>query len=221
MLIFVHSNTVFILFNLLQCQFCFEDVSATVVRVGKYFAECKTREAVETLYKQFNKFIESTVPQQEEKFQQIIDLAEQLYGKDLSSNIGEKKNLRNITYSCSGQKEADFEICWLKNKTFHKVKTAKVIEYRLENVKDFRESNKKNKNTKVLSSLVLLGFPYGVCRLCSPCNLNMINIYEFGIKASWLMITCSRLNLWSQSITESQYVKELCINDGWIFSVTS
>lgn len=80
----------FILFNLLQCQFCFEDVSATVIRVGKYSAECKTREAMETLYKQFNKFIESMVPQQEEKFQQIIDLAKQLYGKDLSDNTGKK-----------------------------------------------------------------------------------------------------------------------------------
>lgn len=83
----------------------------------------------------------------------------------------------------------------LKIKLFTKLKTTKVIEYRLENVKDFRESNKKNKNTKVLSSLVLPGFPYAVCRLCSPCNLNMNNIYEFGIKTSWLMITCSRLNL--------------------------
>ncbi|XP_072197997.1 coiled-coil domain-containing protein 141 [Excalfactoria chinensis] len=63
-----------------ECQYCFEDVSATVIRVGKYSAECKTREAIETLYKQFNKFIEATLPQQEEKFQQVIDLAEQLYG---------------------------------------------------------------------------------------------------------------------------------------------
>lgn len=45
---------------------------------------------METLYKQFNKFIESMVPQQEEKFQQIIDLAKQLYGKDLSDNTGKK-----------------------------------------------------------------------------------------------------------------------------------
>ncbi|XP_051479890.1 coiled-coil domain-containing protein 141 [Apus apus] len=63
-----------------ECQFWFEDVSATVIRVGKYSAECKTRQAIETLYKQFNKFIEPTVPQQEEKIQQIIDLAERLYG---------------------------------------------------------------------------------------------------------------------------------------------
>lgn len=69
-----------------QCQFWFEDVSATVVRVGKYSAECKTKEAIETLYKQFNKFIEPTVPQQEERIQQIIDLAEQLYGEQLSGN---------------------------------------------------------------------------------------------------------------------------------------
>lgn len=62
-------------------------MSATVSRVGKYSAECKTREAIETLYKQFNKFIESTVPQQEEKVQQIIDLAKQLYGEELSANV--------------------------------------------------------------------------------------------------------------------------------------
>eukprot|EP00076_Gallus_gallus_P010097 XP_004942755.1 coiled-coil domain-containing protein 141 isoform X2 [Gallus gallus] len=73
-----------------ECQFCFEDVSATVIRVGKYSAECKTREAMETLYKQFNKFIESTVPQQEEKFQQIIDLAKQLYGFEEGNKYVEK-----------------------------------------------------------------------------------------------------------------------------------
>ncbi|KAM6259278.1 coiled-coil domain-containing protein 141 [Spheniscus humboldti] len=63
-----------------ECQFWFEDVSATVIRVCKYSAECKTKEAIETLYKQFNKFIEPAVPQQEEKIQQIIDLAKRLYG---------------------------------------------------------------------------------------------------------------------------------------------
>ncbi|XP_021256278.1 coiled-coil domain-containing protein 141 [Numida meleagris] len=73
-----------------ECQFCFDDVSATVIRVGKYSAECKTREAMETLYKQFNKFIESTVSQQEEKFQQIIDLAEQLYGFEEGKKYVEK-----------------------------------------------------------------------------------------------------------------------------------
>ncbi|OXB61719.1 hypothetical protein ASZ78_002720 [Callipepla squamata] len=73
-----------------ECRFCFEDVSSTVIRVGKYSAECKTIEAMETLYKQFNKFIESTVPQQEEKFQQIIDLAEQLYGFEEGNKYVEK-----------------------------------------------------------------------------------------------------------------------------------
>uniref|UniRef100_A0A8C2YEZ7 Coiled-coil domain containing 141 n=1 Tax=Coturnix japonica TaxID=93934 RepID=A0A8C2YEZ7_COTJA len=73
-----------------ECQYCFEDVSATVIRVGKYSAECKTREATETLYKQFNKFIEATLPQQEEKFQQVIDLAEQLYGFEEGTKYVEK-----------------------------------------------------------------------------------------------------------------------------------
>lgn len=86
-----------------QCQFWFEDVSATVIRVGNYSAECKTREAIETLYKQFNKFIEPAMPQQEEKMQQITDLAKQLYGEELSGNV-----LRGEKYSNIGQEEADF-----------------------------------------------------------------------------------------------------------------
>ncbi|XP_074729179.1 coiled-coil domain-containing protein 141 isoform X2 [Strix uralensis] len=77
-----------------ECQFWFEDVSATVVRVGKYSAECKTREAIETLYKQFNKFIEPAVPQQEEKIQQIADLAKQLYGTEEGKKYVEKTSLK-------------------------------------------------------------------------------------------------------------------------------
>ncbi|XP_063197942.1 coiled-coil domain-containing protein 141 isoform X2 [Chroicocephalus ridibundus] len=78
-----------------ECQFWFEDVSATVIRVSKYSAECKTREAIETLYKQFNKFIEPTVPQQEEKIQQIIDLAERLYGIEEGKKYVEKAVLKH------------------------------------------------------------------------------------------------------------------------------
>ncbi|KAM6307155.1 coiled-coil domain-containing protein 141 [Aegotheles albertisi] len=77
-----------------ECQFWFEDVSATVIRVGKYSAECKTREAIETLYKQFNKFIEPTVPQQEEKIQQIKDLAKRLYGIEEGKKYVEKVVLK-------------------------------------------------------------------------------------------------------------------------------
>lgn len=62
-------------------------MSATVIRVGNYSAECKTREAIETLYKQFNKFIEPAVPEQEEKIQQIMDLARRLYGEEISGNV--------------------------------------------------------------------------------------------------------------------------------------
>lgn len=64
-------------------------MSATVIRVGNYSAECKTREAIETLYKQFNKFIEPAMPQQEEKMQQITDLAKRLYGEELVMYWGE------------------------------------------------------------------------------------------------------------------------------------
>lgn len=58
-----------------------------MIRVGNYSAECKTREAIETLYRQFNKFLEPTVPQQEEKIQQIMDLARRLYGEEISGNV--------------------------------------------------------------------------------------------------------------------------------------
>lgn len=58
-----------------------------MIRVGNYSAECKTREAIESLHKQFNKFIEPTVPEQEEKIQQIMDLAGQLYGEEISGNV--------------------------------------------------------------------------------------------------------------------------------------
>lgn len=72
----------FPLFNTYQCQYWYEEASATVIRVGKYSAECKTQEAVEILYKQFNKFIQPTVPQQEERIQQFTDLAKRLYGEN-------------------------------------------------------------------------------------------------------------------------------------------
>ncbi|XP_075286502.1 coiled-coil domain-containing protein 141 isoform X3 [Opisthocomus hoazin] len=77
-----------------ECQFWFEDVSATVIRVGKYSAECKTREAIETLYKQFNKFIEPIVPQQEEKIQRILDIAKRLYGIEEGKKYVEKAILK-------------------------------------------------------------------------------------------------------------------------------
>nr|XP_026647515.1 coiled-coil domain-containing protein 141 [Zonotrichia albicollis] len=77
-----------------ECQFWFEDVSATVIRVGNYSAECKTREAIETLYKQFNKFIEPAVPEQEEKIQQIMDLARRLYGIEEGKKYVEKTVLK-------------------------------------------------------------------------------------------------------------------------------
>ncbi|XP_010187027.1 PREDICTED: coiled-coil domain-containing protein 141 [Mesitornis unicolor] len=77
-----------------ECQFWFKDMSATVIRVGKYSAECETREAIETLYKQFNKFIEPAVPQQEEKIQQIMDLAKQLYGTEEGKKYVEKAILK-------------------------------------------------------------------------------------------------------------------------------
>ncbi|XP_036041707.1 LOW QUALITY PROTEIN: coiled-coil domain-containing protein 141 [Onychomys torridus] len=89
-----------------ECNFWYEDASATVVRVGKYSMECQTREAVEILHKQFNKFITPSVPQQEERIREVIDLAQRLYGLEEGQKYAEKivtrhkEILESITELC-------------------------------------------------------------------------------------------------------------------------
>eukprot|EP00079_Xenopus_tropicalis_P010668 XP_002935732.2 PREDICTED: coiled-coil domain-containing protein 141 [Xenopus tropicalis] len=65
-----------------ECQFWCEEACATVVRVGRYSAECKTKESIEILLKQFNKFVQPTVPQQEERIEQMSRIARLVYGPD-------------------------------------------------------------------------------------------------------------------------------------------
>ncbi|XP_070332045.1 coiled-coil domain-containing protein 141 isoform X3 [Odocoileus virginianus] len=90
-----------------ECHFWYEDASATVVRVGKYSAECKTKAAVEILHQQFKKFITPAVPQQEERIQEISDLAQRLYGFEEGQKYAEKivakhkEVLESITELCS------------------------------------------------------------------------------------------------------------------------
>ncbi|XP_075789842.1 coiled-coil domain-containing protein 141 isoform X3 [Pelodiscus sinensis] len=108
-----------------ECQFWYEDASATVFRVGKYSAECKTKEAVAILYRQFNKFIKPTVPQQEERIQQITDLAKHLYGSEegkkyIQRTIARHKEvLESIDELCSSLRELEEQIVEdvLKEKT--------------------------------------------------------------------------------------------------------
>lgn len=69
------------LFVDLQYEFWCEEASATIVRVGKYSSECKTKEAISCLRKQFEKFVWPTVPQQEERIKQITELAVRLNGE--------------------------------------------------------------------------------------------------------------------------------------------
>ncbi|XP_077632478.1 coiled-coil domain-containing protein 141 [Crocuta crocuta] len=89
-----------------ECHFWYEDASATVVRVGKYSTECKTKEAVEILHQQFNKYIMPSVPQQEERIQEISDLAHRLYGFEEGQKYAEKivakhkEVLESITELC-------------------------------------------------------------------------------------------------------------------------
>ncbi|KAM5152621.1 coiled-coil domain-containing protein 141 [Mantella aurantiaca] len=73
-----------------ESQFWCEEACATVVRVGRYSAECKSKEAVEVLLKQFNKFLEPTLPQQEERIQQMVNIAKHIYGADDGMKYTEK-----------------------------------------------------------------------------------------------------------------------------------
>ena len=64
-----------------QYQFWCEEASATIARVGKFSSECRSTEAVSVLYRQFEKFVWPTVPQQEERISQIAELAVRLHGE--------------------------------------------------------------------------------------------------------------------------------------------
>uniref|UniRef100_A0AC11DKV3 Coiled-coil domain containing 141 n=1 Tax=Ovis aries TaxID=9940 RepID=A0AC11DKV3_SHEEP len=96
-----------------ECHFWYEDASATVVRVGKYSTECKTKEAVEILHQQFKKFITPSVPQQEERIQEISDLAQRLYGFEEGQKYAEKimakhkEVLESVTELCSSLTELE------------------------------------------------------------------------------------------------------------------
>ncbi|XP_036599293.1 coiled-coil domain-containing protein 141 [Trichosurus vulpecula] len=96
-----------------ECQFWCEEASATVVRVGKYSTECKTKEAIDILHKQFNKFIMPTVPQQEERIQEITALAKRLYGLEEGQKYAEKiitkhqEVLESVTELCGSLTELE------------------------------------------------------------------------------------------------------------------
>ncbi|KAG7233599.1 hypothetical protein INR49_006814 [Caranx melampygus] len=65
-----------------EYQFWCEEASATIARVGKFSSECRSTEAVGVLYRQFEKFVWPTVPQQEERISQITELAVRLHGAE-------------------------------------------------------------------------------------------------------------------------------------------
>ncbi|XP_045151047.1 coiled-coil domain-containing protein 141 isoform X2 [Echinops telfairi] len=96
-----------------EYDFWHEDASATVVRVGKYSTECKTKEAVAILHQQFNKFIMPSVPQQEERIQEMTDLAQRLYGLEEGKKYAEKivakhkEVLESVTELCGSLTELE------------------------------------------------------------------------------------------------------------------
>ncbi|XP_075465049.1 coiled-coil domain-containing protein 141 isoform X1 [Ascaphus truei] len=96
-----------------ECQFWCEEACATVVRVGRYSAECKTKETVEILLNQFNKFVQPTVPQQEERIQQMTSLAQRVYGLDdgiknvEKTKAKHKEALHSVNELCTYLKELE------------------------------------------------------------------------------------------------------------------
>ncbi|XP_071328802.1 coiled-coil domain-containing protein 141 isoform X2 [Trachinotus anak] len=73
-----------------EYQFWCEEASATIARVGKFSSECRSTEAVSVLYRQFEKFVWPTVPQQEERISQITELAVRLHGAEEGRRYIEK-----------------------------------------------------------------------------------------------------------------------------------
>ncbi|XP_075968316.1 coiled-coil domain-containing protein 141 [Anarhichas minor] len=73
-----------------EYQFWCEEASATIARVGKFSSECRSTEAVSVLYRQFEKFVWPTVPQQEERISQITELAVRLHGVEEGRRYTEK-----------------------------------------------------------------------------------------------------------------------------------
>ncbi|XP_035532529.1 uncharacterized protein ccdc141 [Morone saxatilis] len=73
-----------------EYQFWCEEASATIARVGKFSSECRSTEAVSVLYRQFEKFVWPTVPQQEERISQIAELAVRLHGVEEGQRYIEK-----------------------------------------------------------------------------------------------------------------------------------
>ncbi|MEQ2292621.1 hypothetical protein AMECASPLE_024919, partial [Ameca splendens] len=73
-----------------EYQLWCEEASATIARVGKFSLECRSTEAVSVLYRQFEKFVWPTVPQQEERISQITELAVRLHGVEEGQRYIEK-----------------------------------------------------------------------------------------------------------------------------------
>ncbi|XP_041858303.1 uncharacterized protein ccdc141 isoform X4 [Melanotaenia boesemani] len=73
-----------------EYQFWCEEASATITRVRKFSIKCRSTEAVNVLYRQFEKFVWPTVPQQEERISQISELAVRLHGVEEGRHYTEK-----------------------------------------------------------------------------------------------------------------------------------
>ncbi|KAK1166190.1 coiled-coil domain-containing protein 141-like [Acipenser oxyrinchus oxyrinchus] len=131
-----------------EYNFWCEEASATIVRVGKYSSECKTREAVGILYKQFEKFVWPTVPQQEERINQITELAVRLHGPEEGKKFIEKtvnkhkEILESIKELCNGLRDLEGKL------------QSDVLKQKLESSVDLKVDNQQNVKTNKAQNVI-------------------------------------------------------------------
>uniref|UniRef100_A0A3Q3BGX8 Coiled-coil domain containing 141 n=1 Tax=Kryptolebias marmoratus TaxID=37003 RepID=A0A3Q3BGX8_KRYMA len=138
-------------------QFWYEEASATIARVGKFSLECRVAEAASVLFRQFEKFVWPTVPQQEERIRQITELAVRLHGVEEGQRYIEKmvskhsemvESIRQLSHKLM-KLEAKLKLQSLKQQQNDEEKEVKEDE----DEERSREEEKKEKRKKIQKEL--------------------------------------------------------------------
>ncbi|XP_061431249.1 LOW QUALITY PROTEIN: coiled-coil domain-containing protein 141 [Lethenteron reissneri] len=101
-----------------------EETVSTIARVRTFSSECKTREGMAMLGRQFDLFLWPTVPEQEERMHLIEDLALRVYGPEESKKYIEKTRTQHDEIMTSIRKTSN-EIRELEEKLLTKGKEIK------------------------------------------------------------------------------------------------
>ncbi|XP_032813151.2 coiled-coil domain-containing protein 141 [Petromyzon marinus] len=138
-----------------------EETVSTIARVRTFSSECKTREGMVMLGRQFDLFLWPTVPEQEERMHLIEDLALRVYGPEESKKYIEKTRTQHDEIMTSIRKTSN-EIRGLEEKLLTKGKEIKehtknpaseanpstVGHVLRETVADIKENNSKKRSSE-------------------------------------------------------------------------